>query len=227
MNSSQLDQILRHTLEDHRLSRGERRVLKSTLAELDLDPRQLAVLRSRAFEIARQEAADPQSADVIEWLEEVVKVMQPPGPEPPHTSEAHFSPGDNCPMKIAGLLGRSRRKIDICVFTITDDRIADAIVAAEQRGVAVRIITDNDKANDRGSDVDRLKRLGIPVRFDRTEYHMHHKFALFDESKLLTGSYNWTRGAAQYNMENFIVTSEPGLVSEFSATFERLWEKLG
>ena len=29
------------------------------------------------------------------------------------------------------------QRVDICVFTITDDRLSDAIVAAHRRGVAV------------------------------------------------------------------------------------------
>jgi hypothetical protein len=32
------------------------------------------------------------------------------------------------------------------VFTITDDRITEEIVDALKRGVAIRIITDNDKS---------------------------------------------------------------------------------
>ena len=226
MDQEQLDRILRHTLDDHRLSRGERRVLKTTLLELDLDPRELAALRHRAFEIAREKLIDPESVAVVEWLEEAVKIMLPQAPPRQPPSEAHFSPGDDCPGKITGLLRRARRKIDVCVFTITDDRISDAILDAHQSGVAVRIITDNDKAADRGSDVERLGRLGVPIRVDRTEYHMHHKFALFDGTTALTGSYNWTRSAARYNMENFIVTHDPRLVTMFSETFEQLWDKL-
>jgi phosphatidylserine/phosphatidylglycerophosphate/cardiolipin synthase-like enzyme len=55
---------------------------------------------------------------------------------------------------------------------------------------------------------------------------MHHKFAIFDDSALLTGSYNWTRGAARFNNENFIVTTDRRLIHPFSQTFERLWQAL-
>src|SRR6185312_11991251 len=141
-------------------------------------------------------------------------------------TEAHFSPGEHCPCRIAQLFGRAVGKVDVCVFTITDDRITSAVIDAHRRGVAIRIITDNDKANDEGSDIVRLDEAGIPVRVDRTEYHMHHKFAVFDDSILLTGSYNWTRGAARFNNENFIVTTEPRLISPFANSFEQLWNKL-
>ena len=89
----------------------------------------------------------------------------------------------------------------ICVFTITDDRITDNIIDAHGRGVQVRVISDNDKAHDRGSDLSRLRRHGLPVAFDKTPDHMHHKFAVFDSKLLVSGSYNWTRSAADRNEE--------------------------
>ena len=54
--------------------------------------------------------------------------------------------------------------MDVCVFTITCNEIADAILAAHKRGVRVRIITDDDQSKTRGSDVEELARAGIPVR---------------------------------------------------------------
>ena len=236
MNNQQLDILLRHTLEDFRLSRGERRMLSSTIAELGVAEPQLAVLRARAFDIAREHIVNAsdnggrvdraQTAAVIEWLEEVVKVMQPAQPRREIADEAYFSPENDCSRKIIELLGRARAKIDICVFTISDDRISDAIVQAHTAGTAVRIISDNDKALDGGSDIARFQRLGIPVRLDHTEHHMHHKFAVFDDSFIVTGSYNWTRSAAKYNMENFIVTHDARLTRRFSQLFEKLWDEL-
>jgi phosphatidylserine/phosphatidylglycerophosphate/cardiolipin synthase-like enzyme len=141
-------------------------------------------------------------------------------------AEAHFSPGEECLAAIRLQLSRARASVDICVFTITDDRIADAIVAAHRRGVRVRIVTDNDKAFDQGSDVRKLEAAGIEVREDRTEFHMHHKFAIFDQRVLLTGSYNWTRGAARFNEENVIVTDDARLVGPFGREFAALWGRL-
>ncbi len=141
-------------------------------------------------------------------------------------SEAFFSPGDEPRLRIAYRLRNCRRTADICVFTITDDRIAGAILDAHHNGIKVRILSDDDKAFDRGSDIDRLAAAGIEVRVDRTEYHMHHKFAIFDGENLLCGSYNWTRGAANDNCENLIDTTDASLLTLFAREFEKLWEKL-
>ena len=139
-------------------------------------------------------------------------------------AEAHFSPGEACRRRIVELMAQARSSIDICVFTITDNRVSEPILGAHHRGVAVRIITDNFKSEDRGSDVDRLRGAGIAVREDRSHHHMHHKYALFDRKTLMTGSYNWTRTAADHNRENIIVVETPTLVRAFRDNFEELWE---
>ena len=112
------------------------------------------------------------------------------------------------------------------VFTITDDRISGALAAAHQRGVKVRIVTDDEKAQDLGSDIQTLHRAGIPVVTDQGADHMHHKFAIFDARQLLTGSFNWTRSASERNLENFVVTNDAGLLRSFQKEFERLWTDL-
>jgi phosphatidylserine/phosphatidylglycerophosphate/cardiolipin synthase-like enzyme len=226
MDTAQIDNILRKTLDDHRLSRGEKRLVRDLLGELGRSEQNLAFVRHRAFELARHEMAGPQSHAIVTWLEEVVKLLVPEPPAALPASEAAFSPGDDCAKKIVHRLRSVQREVDICVFTITDDRISEAILEVHGRGAKVRIIADDDKSTDRGSDIDLLRHRGIPTRVDQSPFHMHHKFAVFDRRCVLTGSYNWTRSAAKNNEENFIVTFDPQLVRDFSAAFERLWKEL-
>jgi mitochondrial cardiolipin hydrolase len=141
-------------------------------------------------------------------------------------AEVFFSPGDACRLRIAHRFNVAKRTADVCVFTITDDRISKTIHAAHRRGVIVRIITDNDKAFDLGSDIDAFRQAGIEVRIDATPFHMHHKFAIFDGQHLLNGSYNWTRSAAEQNEENLVDTDDPALVQAFQQQFETLWHHL-
>jgi mitochondrial cardiolipin hydrolase len=227
MTQEEIDEFLAGTLDDLRLSRNERQALAEFAASLGPEADRQSI-RRRAFEAARSALKQPDDRAVIDWLEDVFKAINEPG-EGGHghsLAEAHFSPGDDCRQAISQLLRHASRTADICVFTITDDRLAAEILGAHRRGVQVRIIADDSKAEDLGSDVGRLEQAGIPVRLDRSPFHMHHKFAILDGARLLTGSYNWTRGAASDNEENLVVTDDVRLVSPFAATFAHLWSKL-
>jgi phosphatidylserine/phosphatidylglycerophosphate/cardiolipin synthase-like enzyme len=140
-------------------------------------------------------------------------------------AEACFSPRDDCPGRIIRLFDEAVTHIDVCVFTITDDRISSAILRAHARGVRLRIISDNDKTYDAGSDIQQFHLAGVSVRVDQTPFHMHHKFAIFDSQVLVHGSYNWTRGAARDNQESIVVVNEPRLIGAFQEEFERLWSR--
>lgn len=234
---SELEKALRETLEDRKLSRSERRALGALLSEAvgtgdakaAADTR--AWVRSRAFDLARgAHTWDSQAQAVLGWLEDVNKLLAAPAaassggsPGAAAHSKVLFSPRDDCAGEIVRVLGRARRTVDICVFTITDNRVADAVLKAAKRGVKVRVITDDMKSGDRGSDIERMEAAGVPVRMDRSQAHMHNKFAVLDGRTALTGSYNWTRSAARDNQENLVVTDDPALARAYAAEFARLW----
>jgi len=226
MKPQEVDGVLAATLEDHRLSRGEKSALEQLLSSDEVREEELAFFRHRAFALAREKMANHVSREVLDWLEAVNKVLLPPEPTETVRAQVYFSPGPGCLEAIHRELDGSRSKVDICVFTITDDRLARAIVEAHQRGVQLRIVTDDDKARDRGSDVYELADAGIEVRVDQSAHHMHHKFAVFDSSTLVTGSYNWTRSAAQRNRENILVTDDDRLVGPYRRVFDEMWNRL-
>lgn len=225
-----MDELLREieaTIADERLSDEEKRSLTQALREASPPEDGLRQLRNRAFDLVRSRSDSPDQLGLLKWLEGVMRALDV-GRLPAGTvrSQAHFSPGTACLSAIVQQLRSARRCLDLCVFTLSDDRITDEVLAAHRRGVALRLITDNDKEFDAGSDVALLRQRGVPVAVDRTPAHMHHKFALVDETWLLNGSYNWTRSASEHNEENLIVTNEPGLVRSFQAQFDALWAKL-
>ena len=227
MQKEQIDDLLKSTLDDFRVSRGEKRILEGIVREHGDSEQQLGFLRHRAFAVARESIVGSEGIPTMEWLEDAIKVFQSREEPDQNSSQVYFSPGDDCPQIIVNQLERASSSIDICVFTITDNRIADAIRDAFVRGIAVRVISDNDKSLDPGSDIQRLKGLGVPIRIDQTEHHMHHKYAVFDQKTTLTGSYNWTRSADKHNDENFLITSEPTINRAYLGHFERLWNALG
>lgn len=226
MGPRDIERMFSQTLEDQRLSRAERQALRNVLQEVDPSPRKRSELLTRAFGVAQRALSESADRRVLDWLQEVSKLLVVAAPERPRLAEALFEPHQDCGARIISLLDRSRSDVQICVFTITDNAVAGAILGAHRRGVNVRIITDGDKAEDRGSDIARLQAQGVPVRSDFASDHMHHKFAVFDGKILITGSYNWTRGAAERNLENIAVCDDQRLVRPYRSEFERLWEVL-
>jgi len=60
--------------------------------------------------------------------------------------------------------------LDVQMYLFTVTAIADAITAAQDRGVAVRVLLDPDEPN--GAVVDRLETAGVEVRFDPAAFRV-------------------------------------------------------
>ena len=219
--------MISESLEDFKLDQDEKYQFKE-LSQV-LDDEHLRFIKNTAFDLIRPhiEKGGTDAVRALNWLERIIKAIQPIRKNLSLKSAAYFSPGQACRDKIISLLNHAREKIDICVFTISDNNISQAILNAHQRGIDVTIISDNDKANDKGSDVSDLSAKGVNVIFDHSPHHMHHKFAIFDGQQLLNGSFNWTRSASTSNEENIIVTSETELVTAFENKFSALQDKFG
>lgn len=219
--------LLAGGVADGRLSDEERHELAHALGEAHPSNEDLRRLRNQSFALVRERLSDPLQLALLKWLEGVVRTLDTTrfNTAAP-IQEARFSPGMDCLQTILRCLRMAKRSVDICVFTLSDDRIAEEIIAAQRRGVAIRIITDNDKESDAGSDITRLRAAGIAVVVDRTSAHMHHKFALFDGLHLINGSYNWTRSACRYNEENLVLSDDASLIQRFSGQFSKLWQDL-
>ncbi|MCF6366157.1 MAG: phospholipase D-like domain-containing protein [Bacteroidales bacterium] len=140
-------------------------------------------------------------------------------------TKIYFSPGHDCLNAITDVLKNAKRSANICVFTISDNRIVDAIKDMQLNGVNIKIISDNDKRYDKGNDIDYIaSRLGIDVKLDTTSAHMHHKFAVIDDEITITGSYNWTRSAETRNYENILVTDSKDVAKTYNKEFNKLWQ---
>lgn len=224
MDFEALDGILRQFAVDGTLDNDERFELRNLGAQATTD--QGRYLRNRAFALTREAiTADPGAAmGMLRWLEQVVKTLDVTSAGALGATTACFSPGDACLRKLQQLCRDAKSTLDVCVFTIADDRLADALLDAHTRGVRIRIISDNDKRFDDGSDIVRLSAAGIPLRIDRSPYHMHHKFAVFDGRLMANGSFNWTRTASASNFENLVVSSDSYLVKVFGGQFNRMWQ---
>jgi phosphatidylserine/phosphatidylglycerophosphate/cardiolipin synthase-like enzyme len=138
--------------------------------------------------------------------------------------DAMFFPSEESLNKVISYLNSARRTLEVCIFTITNNRLANALRRAKDRGVEVRVISDDANLEMLGSDVRDLETYGIGVKVDADlKSHMHNKFVLIDDNVLMTGSFNWTVQAVKKNQENLAAVEDPVLVSLFKQEFEKLW----
>lgn len=217
--------FIKESFEDSKLSRNEASVFRQLLEDAALNARERGLLNHFIQEEARKRIRDSRDGEILEWFAAVNKVMTQAHSDKDYYFDALFFPSDQSLQRVLELIKSARKTLDICVFTITDNRIASAILDVHEKGVKVRIISDDDKAADLGSDVISLSREGIPVRFDDAPDHMHHKFAVIDGKRLLNGSFNWTRSASLKNQENMMITDQPKMVQMYSQEFEKLWKQ--
>ncbi len=124
------------------------------------------------------------------------------------------------------MLRTCRKTLDVAIFTLTNDKISAAIEEAFKRGVKVRIIADDECCKMLGSDVLKLASLGMDVKTDNAiKYHMHHKFAVLDNSVVITGSFNWTSQAVKFNQENILFFECPEIAEQYTQEYNRLWNE--
>ena len=188
-----------------------------------LNREQRGELRYRLFNETRKLDASDDGQQAIFWLQNCFELIDK---HQFHFHKVYFSPGTDIIETLSGLLSQATKTLDICIFTITDERLAGEILFCHERGIKVRIITDDQKMYDHGSAIKDLKYAGIPVKIDHSRHHMHHKFGIIDSRIVFTGSFNWTYSASNHNQENLLVTSNYDIVRQYSEQFGVLWEEM-
>ncbi len=136
-----------------------------------------------------------------------------------------FSPEGGVEDLIVDALGRARSSIDMAIFSLYSQRVADAVIAAKQRGVTVRVVCDMSQSR-RSTAVLSLSKAGVPLRIsagrDGTGV-LHHKFVVVDGALLITGSYNFSQNAELFNFENDLFTTAPGEAFAYGAELSAVW----
>ncbi|HVG94736.1 MAG TPA: phospholipase D-like domain-containing protein [Planctomycetota bacterium] len=138
-----------------------------------------------------------------------------------------FSPRGGVEDLLVDALGRAKRTIDVAIFSLYSQRVVDALIAAAERGVAVRVAADASQAA-RSQPVLALSKSGVKLRLSGGRGGMgvmHHKYAVVDGALLMTGSYNFSANAEQFNFENDLFTTLPGEVAAYGAQFAAVWKQ--
>lgn len=142
----------------------------------------------------------------------------------PDNAQRNSSSSSNV-SRLIGVLSSAQRSLDVCVYTISSQKLVSALIDAHQRSVTVRVITDGEQMSSAGSQIMQLRKAGIQVRHDASGYFMHHKFAIVDGTQVANGSLNWTQQGLYCNEENVVIINGMQIVQPFVNHFQKLWAK--
>jgi len=125
--------------------------------------------------------------------------------------------------RLVELIQGARKSVYFMAFSFTDDSVAAAMVERYRQGVTVQGVMEARNATGSGSEFDVLKQAGISILADGNPYVMHHKVIIIDEAIVVTGSFNFTGGAAKNNDENLVIIHSPEIAALYKAEFDRVY----
>jgi phosphatidylserine/phosphatidylglycerophosphate/cardiolipin synthase-like enzyme len=139
--------------------------------------------------------------------------------------EVYFSPDDSVATRLVEIIDDAQNSIEVLAFAFTSDPLAESLLKAMKRGVFVRVVVEKDQAGNTGSEVDNLLEGGVDLRFDSNPNSMHHKVILIDGNTVITGSYNFSRSAEDFNDENVIIVHNAELTADYLVEFNRIFDR--
>lgn len=122
---------------------------------------------------------------------------------------------------LAQAIREARLSVDAAIYHLNLWSIRDALIAAHQSGVKVRVVMESDNMDE--VEVQDLVDAGIEVIGDRRESLMHNKFVVIDGSQVWTGSLNFTINGAYYNDNNLVCIRASHLAQNYTNEFEEMF----
>ena len=140
------------------------------------------------------------------------------------TNEADFH-GAPIEEALVRLIDSAQQSIDAAIFEMNSEPVTQALIRAHQRGVRVRVVTDNKHGlNDPETTITELQDAGIPVVADTSSRNlMHDKFFVVDGLYVWTGSTNITHNGIYNNNNNAILIRSSRLAQNYEAEFEEMF----
>ena len=136
-------------------------------------------------------------------------------------AQVYFSPKGGAQDAIVKTIAKAKETIYVQAYSFTSAPIAEALVDAHKRGVKVVAILDKSQKTERYSGATFLANAGIPVLIDDAHAIAHNKVMLIDRKTLITGSFNFTKGADEKNAENLLIMENPDLARIYMENLEK------
>lgn len=146
---------------------------------------------------------------------------------------------------IGETLNSAAKSVDMALFVFSEQRLTDILETRHQQNVAIRALIDSQFFNRSYSEaldmmgvslankctyeinnkpwINPITSVGIPT-LNKGDL-LHHKFAIIDSQKVITGSHNWSDAANNGNDETLIIVENPIIAAHYIREFARLYAK--
>jgi phosphatidylserine/phosphatidylglycerophosphate/cardiolipin synthase-like enzyme len=144
-------------------------------------------------------------------------------------------PAEQIAHALADFCGAAKQTLEIAVYDFQlppelDDIVRGALIAAQKRGVAVRLAYNLDHAKEAPvpppprTDPDALEAQPFPTAaIPGVPDLMHHKYVVRDAATVWTGSMNWTADSWTREENVVVIVDSPAIAARYRDDFEQLW----
>lgn len=133
----------------------------------------------------------------------------------PTSWQVYFSPNGGATEAVVAEINASTESIYVQAYSFTSAPIAEALVAAKNRGLVVEILLDKSDKTGKGSQLPLFVSNHVHVLIDDKHAIAHNKIMILDHKVVLTGSFNFTNAAEHSNAENSIHLFSPALANKY------------
>lgn len=144
------------------------------------------------------------------------------------TSRLIVTPDDGSAGLVALLRG-AEISLDVMIYLLASEEIVDELTAAQQRGVQVRVLLEENPVG--GGESNRLARqrltaAGATVRWSDPVFRFTHaKVILIDGVRAAIMTLNLTASSFRSNREFALVVEDPQVVRSLNSLFQSDWER--
>ncbi|MGE5325936.1 MAG: phospholipase D-like domain-containing protein [Deltaproteobacteria bacterium] len=145
----------------------------------------------------------------------------------PTFAEVIFTRDHSVAEEIKRLVRITATSVDAALYRLNNPLLARVLAEAVERGVRLRLVLDRGRYEEGDSARDILKGAGLAYRLSYGRLgpgsKMHHKFAILDDTLVVTGSYNWTIESEKENFDSLMLVRQRDHVMLYRSEFETLW----
>jgi phosphatidylserine/phosphatidylglycerophosphate/cardiolipin synthase-like enzyme len=145
---------------------------------------------------------------------------------------------DDLEAVITDFINQAQKRLEIAVQELESEPIAQAIIAAHQRRVLVKLVieqsylqrsppksdpwTPGGKNEANRAVHDAILRSNIDVKVDYNTSIFHQKFIVRDREAVLTGSTNFTPTGTHHNLNHLVIVEDPTVAKIYAREFKEI-----